>query len=285
MTERRDFRNDKNRLWRIVLIALSFLFIVAMLVLPLAQVLHGALERGFPPFLKAVSDPYAVIALKLTLLITAMTVVLNTFFGISAAWAITRFEFRGKGFLITLIDLPFAVSPVIAGLVFIMTFGRLGWAYPFLQDWGIRIVFAIPGMVLATIFVTFPFVGRELIPVLTARGTDEEEAAILMGAGFFRTFWKVTFPHMRWALLYGVILCTARAMGEFGAVSVVSGHLRGKTNTLPLHIEILFKEYHTLQSFGAATILVCAAILILIARNVVESVSKKDDFHRARQGV
>jgi sulfate transport system permease protein len=272
----------KNRVARGLLIAISFIFIVTMLVIPLALVLFNAFEFGFKPFWAAVSDSFTIKALKLTLFITFLTVILNTFFGISASWAITRFTFRGKGFLITLIDLPFAVSPVIAGLVFIMTFGRLGWAYPYLQEWDIKIVFAIPCMLLATIFVTFPFVGRELIPVLSARGTDEEEAAILMGAGFFQTFWRVTFPHIRWALLYGVILCTARSMGEFGAVSVVSGHLRGKTMTLPLHIEILFKEYHTLQSFSVAAILVCAAILILIARNIVEHISKKETFYYAR---
>jgi sulfate transport system permease protein len=284
MTEyvgRRGFRKKNNK-GRIALIAISFVFVIAMLILPLAQVLYKAFEFGIKPFWGAVSDLYTIKALKLTLLICALTVLLNTFFGVAASWAITRFRFRGKGFLITLIDLPFAVSPVIAGLVFIMTFGRLGWAYPFLQEHGIRIVFALPGMLLATIFVTFPFVARELIPILSARGTDEEEAAILMGAGFFTTFWRVTLPHIRWALLYGVILCAARSMGEFGAVSVVSGHLRGKTNTLPLHIEILFKEYHTMESFSAAAILVFAAIVILIAKTVTERIAEKDDTYFKR---
>jgi sulfate transport system permease protein len=265
-----------GRTLKVLLIAFSFCFITLFLVLPLCQVLWKAFEFGFRPFWESVSDPYAVKALKLSVLTTVLAVVCNTLFGLCAAWAVTRFSFPGKGFLITLIDIPFAVSPVIAGLVFIMTFGRLGWAYPFLTEHNIKIVFAVPGLVLATIFVTFPFVAREIIPVLTARGTDEEEAAVLMGAGFFQTFRRVTLPHIRWALLYGVILCTARAMGEFGAVSVVSGHLRGRTNTLPLHIEILFREYHTLQSFSAAAILVATAVLILIARNIVEGISRKD---------
>ncbi|MDR3155413.1 MAG: sulfate ABC transporter permease subunit CysW [Deltaproteobacteria bacterium] len=272
----------ENRALRRLLIAFSFVFVGAMLVLPLCQVLWKAFESGIRPFWASVSDEYALKALRLSLLTTVMAVVCNGLFGLCAAWALTRFAFRGKGFLITLIDIPFAVSPVIAGLVFIMTFGRMGWAYPFLSEHGIKIVFAVPGLVLATIFVTFPFVAREIIPVLTARGTDEEEAAVLMGAGFFQTFRRVTFPHIRWALLYGVILCTARAMGEFGAVSVVSGHLRGRTNTLPLHIEILFREYHTLQSFSCAAILVATAILILVARNIVEGISRKDADYHAR---
>jgi sulfate transport system permease protein len=271
-----------NRALRGLLIAGSVAFVATMLVLPLCQVLWKAFESGFRPFWDSVSDGYTVKALKLSLLTTVLAVACNTAFGLCAAWALTRYTFRGKGLLITLIDIPFAVSPVIAGLVFIMTFGRLGWAYPFLTEHNIKIVFAVPGLVLATIFVTFPFVAREIIPVLTARGTDEEEAAVLMGAGLFRTFRAVTFPHIRWALLYGVILCTARAMGEFGAVSVVSGHLRGRTNTLPLHIEILFREYHTLQSFSAAAILVAAAVLILVARNVVEGISRKDSEHYVR---
>ncbi|MDR1164750.1 MAG: sulfate ABC transporter permease subunit CysW [Deltaproteobacteria bacterium] len=267
----------EERGWaRLILITVSFLFVALMLILPLAQVLSKAFEHGIKPFWEAVSDEYSVKAARLSALTAILAVLLNTFFGIAAAWAITRFAFRGKGFLITIIDIPFAVSPVIAGLVFVMTFGRLGWAYPFLQEHDLKIIFATPGLVLATIFVTLPFVAREIIPVLAARGTDEEEAAVLMGAGLWRTFWKVTLPHIRWALLYGIILCSARAMGEFGAVSVVSGHLRGKTNTLPLHIEILFREYHTLQSFSVATILVIVAILILIARHVVERVGRKE---------
>jgi sulfate transport system permease protein len=266
----------ENRALKTVLVAASFAFVALFLVLPLCQVLWKAFEFGVRPFWDSVSDTYTAKALKLSIITTVLAVACNTLFGLCAAWAVTRFSFPGKGFLVTLIDIPFAVSPVIAGLVFIMTFGRLGWAYPFLTEHDIKIVFAVPGLVLATIFVTFPFVAREIIPVLTARGTDEEEAAVLMGAGLFRTFRSVTLPHIRWALLYGVILCTARAMGEFGAVSVVSGHLRGRTNTLPLHIEILFREYHTLQSFSAAAILVATAVLLLVARNIVEGISRKD---------
>jgi sulfate transport system permease protein len=247
-----------------------------MLVLPLASIFAEAFRAGWKTYLRAISDIYTLKALQLTLLATAASVALNTFFGILAAWAITRFSFRGKGLLTTLIDLPFAVSPVIAGLVFILTFGRLGWMDPILTEYDMKIVFAAPGIVLATVFVTFPFVARELIPVLEARGTDEEQAASLMGAGLLTIFRKITFPHIRWALLYGVILCTARAMGEFGAVSVVSGHLRGKTNTLPLHVEILYNEYKFSAAFAVASLLVAAAVIILIARNIVEFIAKKE---------
>ncbi|MDR2406227.1 MAG: sulfate ABC transporter permease subunit CysW [Deltaproteobacteria bacterium] len=271
----RPFQRE-NKLLRIALIAISFIFILVMLVLPLVQVLAQAFDFGFKNFWKAVTDEYTLKALRLSIITMLSALSLNTLFGLCAAWAITRFRFWGKGFLITLIDIPFAVSPVIAGLVFIMTFGRLGWAYPFLEAHNIKIVFATPGLILATIFVTLPFVARELIPVMLGRGTDEEEAAILLGTGFFQLFRKVTFPHLKWALLYGMILCTARALGEFGAVSVVSGHLRGKTNTLPLHIEILFREYHTAQAFSVATILVVAAIIILVVRNILEYISEKD---------
>ncbi|MDR2200220.1 MAG: sulfate ABC transporter permease subunit CysW [Deltaproteobacteria bacterium] len=266
----------ENKWLRRLLIMVSFVFITVMLILPLVQVLAQVWDFGFKNFWEAVTDEYTLKALKLSILTMISAVTLNTLFGLAAAWAITRFRFWGKGLLITLIDIPFAVSPVIAGLVFIMTFGRLGWTYPFLEAHDIKIVFATPGLVLATIFVTFPFVAREIIPVLLSRGTDEEEAAMLLGSGFFQLFRRVTFPHLKWALLYGIILCTARALGEFGAVSVVSGHLRGKTNTLPLHIEILFREYHTAQSFSAAAILVAAAILILVFRNILEHVSEKD---------
>ncbi|MDR2339673.1 MAG: sulfate ABC transporter permease subunit CysW [Deltaproteobacteria bacterium] len=265
-----------GRLTKWLLIAISFAFTLLMLVLPLVQVLAQAFDFGFGRFWAAVSDEYTIKALKLSLITMLFAVGLNTLFGLAAAWAITRFRFWGKGFLITLIDIPFAVSPVIAGLVFIMTFGRLGWAYPFLEAHNIKIVFATPGLVLATIFVTLPFVARELIPVMISRGTDEEEAALILGGGFFQLFRQVTFPHLKWALLYGVVLCTARALGEFGAVSVVSGHLRGKTNTLPLHVEILFREYHTAQAFSVATILVAMAIVILILRTILEHISQKD---------
>ena len=275
MSEPISFRSE-NKAVRRILIALSFIFIITMLILPLLQVLAQAFDFGLKNFWKTITEEYTLKALKLSLLCMVSAVALNTLFGLAAAWAITRFRFWGKGLLITLIDIPFAVSPVIAGLVFIMTFGRLGWAYPFLEAHNIKVVFASPGLILATIFVTFPFVARELIPVMLARGTDEEEAAILLGSGFLPLFRRVTFPHLKWALLYGVILCTARALGEFGAVSVVSGHLRGKTNTLPLHVEILFREYHTAQAFSAAAILVFFAVAILVVRNILECVSEKD---------
>ncbi|GHU53650.1 sulfate ABC transporter permease subunit CysW [Clostridia bacterium] len=260
-----------------ILISLAVLFIVIMLIVPLVTVLAYALRHGFSVFWGAISDPYAIKALKLTLLATATSLAVNTVFGIFASWAITKFRFKGRQFLTTLIDIPFAISPVIAGLVFIYVFGRIGWAYPFLQEHGLRVVFAVPGIILATIFVTFPFISRELIPLMQAQGTDEEEAAALMGAGGFRIYRKITLPHIKWGLLYGVILCTARAMGEFGAVSVVSGHLRGKTNTLPLHIEILFNEFHLTAAFSVSSILVVLAVIILILRNVVEYRVKKGD--------
>ncbi|MDR1776854.1 MAG: sulfate ABC transporter permease subunit CysW [Desulfovibrio sp.] len=259
------------------LIGASVLFILVMLALPLAMILSEALHAGWSAYWKAISDSYTLKAAHLTLTATAAAVVLNAVFGLAAAWAITRFEFPGKRLLTTIIDIPFAVSPVIAGLVFILTFGRLGWMNPILTAYDIKIVFATPGIVIATVFITFPFVAREIIPVLEARGNDEEQAAALMGAGFFTIFRKITFPHIRWALLYSVILCTARAMGEFGAVSVVSGHLRGKTNTLPLHVEILYNEYQFTAAFAVASLLAAAAIVILVARNIVEYMVKKED--------
>jgi sulfate transport system permease protein len=215
-------------------------------------------------------------ALQLTLEATVIAVVCNTIFGLFAAWALTRFHFRGKKLLTTLIDIPVTVSPIIAGLIYVLTFGKQSFLYPYLQSLGIKIVFAVPGIILATIFVTFPFVSRELIPVLEANGTDEEEAAALMGAHGLTIFRKVTFPHIKWALLYGIVLCTARAMGEFGAVSVLSGHLRGKTNTLPLHIEILFNEFQYVPAFAVASLLVVMALVLLVIRSVVEYRGKKE---------
>jgi sulfate transport system permease protein len=247
-----------------------------MLVLPLVIVIYQAFGTGWDRFWAAVTNTFTLKALYLTILTGSFAVIFNTLFGLTAAWALTRYSFRGQGILITLIDLPFAISPIIAGLIFILTYGRLGWAKPILDEFNLKIVFATPGLVLATIFVTLPFVARELIPVLTARGTDEEQAAVLMGAGFFRVFFKVTLPHIRWALIYSVILCTARAMGEFGAVSVVSGHLRGKTNTLPLHIEILYNEHHYNEAFAVSAILVVTSIVILTARSVVEYLSRRE---------
>jgi sulfate transport system permease protein len=242
-----------------------------MLILPLVYVMATAFQDGIGVFIEAVSDTYALKAILLTVEVTVITVVLNTIFGIFAAWCITRFQFKGKKIISTLIDLPLTVSPIIAGLIYVLTFGRQSILYPYLQGAGIKIIFAVPGIVLATIFVTFPFISREIIPVLTAQGTDEEEAAALMGAGGFRIFKEITLPHIRWALLYGIVLCSARAMGEFGAVSVLSGHLRGKTNTMPLYIELLYQGYDFTGAFAISAILVLMALVILVLRSVLEN--------------
>jgi sulfate transport system permease protein len=257
------------------LISISIIFVVLMLLLPLITVITEAFKQGAAVYAKAVADDYTVKAIWLTLEATLLAVLINTVFGLSAAWSITKFQFKGKKILTTLIDLPVTVSPIIAGLIFLLTFGRQSPIYPLLQSWDIKIVFAVPGIVLATIFVTFPFISRELIPVLEARGNDEEEAAALMGAKGWTIFSKITFPHIKWAFLYGVVLCAARAMGEFGAVSVISGHLRGKTNTLPLHVEILFNEFQYVPAFAVASILVMLDIIILIARSLIEYNGKK----------
>ncbi|MDO3412690.1 sulfate ABC transporter permease subunit CysW [Saccharibacillus sp. CPCC 101409] len=278
----RNTARAQGRTARLVLIALGVLFILVMLVLPLITVCVYALKQGWDVFSNAITDPYAIKALQLTLLATAAAVICNTVFGLFASWTISKFHFRGKQFLTTLIDIPFAISPVIAGLVFILVFGRIGWAYDFLQAHDLKVVFAVPGVILATIFVTFPFVARELIPLMQAQGSDEEEAAALMGAGWWTIYRKITLPHIKWGLLYGIILCTARALGEFGAVSVVSGHLRGKTNTLPLHIEILFSEFQLTAAFAVSSILVAAAIIILILRNIVEFKGRKEEHEHVR---
>ena len=267
--------NQGSKVVKVILITVSILFIFIMLIMPMAVLITYALRNGWEAYKKAVFDPYTIKALWLTLTATLAAVLVNTVFGVFAAWTITKFKFRGKHFLTTLIDIPFAISPVIAGLVFIMTFGRIGWAYDYMKAIDIKIVFAVPGIILATIFVTFPFISRELIPVLNAQGTDEEEAAALMGASGFKIFRKITFPHIKWALLYGIVLCTARAMGEFGAVSVISGHLRGKTNTLPLHIEILYNEFKLSSAFAVSSILVIMAVIILILRNIIEYKAKR----------
>lgn len=259
-----------------LLIGVSVLFLFVMLLLPLITVITEALRSGWNLYVESVLDEYTIKALLLTIEATVFAVVINTIFGLFAAWAITKFHFKGKKLLTTLIDIPVTVSPVIAGLIFILIFGRQSALYPYLQSMGIKVVFAVPGIVLATIFVTFPFVSRELIPVLEAQGTDEEEAAALMGANGWTIFRKITFPHIKWAFLYGVVLCTARAMGEFGAVSVLSGHLRGKTNTLPLHIEILFNEFRYVPAFVVSSILVMMAIIILIIKSIVEYRGKKE---------
>lgn len=253
-----------------LLITFCAMFLFVMLVLPLLVVVINALQDGWKVYKENVVDEYTIKALHLTLAATISAVVVNTIFGLFASYLLAKFYFRGRQVLAALIDIPFSISPVIAGLIFILTFGNVGWMGEFLKAHGIKIVFAVPGVILATIFVTFPFVFRELFPVLNAQGKEEEEAAGLMGAGAFTIFCKVTFPHIKWTLLYGVILCAARAMGEFGAVSVISGHLRGKTNTLPLHVEILYNEFNTTAAFAVSSILVILAVLILIARNFVE---------------
>ena len=259
-----------------LLIGISALFLFVLLILPLITVVVNSLAKGIAFYENAIADTYALKALKLTLTATIWAILINTVFGLFAAWALTKFRFHGKKVLMTLIDVPVTVSPIIAGLIFILIFGRQSPLFPFLKAHGIQIVFAVPGIVLATVFVTFPFVSRELIPVLETQGTDEEEAAALMGAKWHTIFTRVTFPHIKWAFLYGVVLCTARAMGEFGAVSVLSGHLRGKTNTLPLHIEILFNEFQYVPAFAVSSILVLLAIIVLILRTTLEKVGKKE---------
>ena len=254
--------------WLLTGVALAFLGL--MLFVPLAAVFWEALRKGLGTYAAAMVEPDALSAIRLTLLAAAIAVPCNLVFGVAAAWAIAKFEFRGKNLLITLIDLPFAVSPVVSGLIYVLVFGAQGWFGPWLIDHHIKIVFAVPGIVLATIFVTFPFVARELIPLMQAQGTEEEESAIVLGANGWQTFWKVTLPNIKWGLLYGVILCNARAMGEFGAVSVVSGHIRGMTNTLPLHVEILYNEYNFVGAFAVASLLALLALVTLVIKNVVE---------------
>jgi sulfate transport system permease protein len=248
---------------RAVLIGLAIVLILAIVVLPLAVVVVQALGEGVAAYFTAITDADTLAALKLTLLVAAITVPANLVFGVAAAWAITKFHFRGKNLLLTLIDLPFSVSPVVAGLVFVLLFGAHGWFGSWLQAHDIKVIFATPGIVLATIFITFPFVARELIPLMQAQGADQEEAAASLGAGGGQIFWRVTFPNVKWALLYGVLLCNARAMGEFGAVSVVSGHIRGLTNTLPLQVEILHNEFNTAAAFAVASLLTLLALVTL----------------------
>ncbi|MBO0662316.1 sulfate ABC transporter permease subunit CysW [Jiella sp. MQZ9-1] len=254
--------------WLLIGVALAFLAV--FLVMPLVVVFVEALRAGLGDYLDAITDPDALAAIRLTLLISVIAVPANLVFGLAAAWSIAKFEFKGKSFLITLIDLPFSVSPVIAGLVFVLLFGAQGSLGPWLSGHGIKIIFAVPGMVLATIFVTFPFVARELIPLMQEQGAGDEEAAISLGASGFKTFWLVTLPNVRWALLYGVLLCNARAMGEFGAVSVVSGHIRGVTDTMPLHVEILYNEYSYSAAFAVASILALLALLTLGLKSLLE---------------
>ncbi len=255
---------------RRLLIGGALAYLALFLFVPIGAVFAEALKKGIPAYLAAFRDPYTLKACLLTILVTVLAVPLNVIFGIAAAWAITKFRFRGKNLLITLIDLPFSVSPVISGLIFVLLFGNQGLLGPWLQEREIRIIFALPGIVLATIFVTFPFVARELIALMQTQGSEEEEAALSLGANGWQTFWRVTLPNIRWGLLYGAILATSRAIGEFGAVSVVSGHIRGKTNTVPLHIEILYNEYNFVGAFAIASLLVLTALLTLGVKTVVQ---------------
>nr|WP_154985249.1 sulfate ABC transporter permease subunit CysW [Paenibacillus xylanexedens] len=250
-----------------LLIGLAGLVLIWLLILPLVIVLMEALKQGWGVYIAALTEPDALSALKLTLLVAAITVPLNTIFGVAAAWVITKFQFKGKGLLITLIDLPFSISPVVGGLIFVLVFGSNGWFGPWLAEHDFKIIFALPGIIIATLFITFPFVARELIPLMEDQGTREEEAAVTLGASGWRIFWSVTLPNIKWGLLYGIILCNARAMGEFGAVSVVSGHIRGETNTLPLHVEILYNEYQFSASFAVASLLLILALATLLLKS------------------
>ena len=274
---------NREPFWvRFILITLALLFLVGFLVMPLAVVFSQAFSKGWSVYLAAIIEPNALAAIRLTLLVAAISVPLNVVFGLSAAWAIAKFDFSGKSLLITLIDLPFSVSPVVSGLIYVLMFGLQGWMGGWLAEHDIKLIFAVPGIVMATIFVTFPFVARELIPLMQAQGTDEEEAAIVLGASGWQTFWRVTLPNIKWGLLYGVILSNARAMGEFGAVSVVSGHIRGLTNTIPLHVEILYNEYNSAAAFAVASLLALLALVTLALKSVLEwrlhsSVSAQDD--------
>ena len=258
------------------LIGVSLTFFALFLLMPLIAVFVEALRKGWDTYLAALVEPDALSAIRLTLIAAAIAVPLNLVFGVSAAWAITKFNFRGKHFLITLIDLPFSVSPVVAGLIYVLLFGAQGWFGPWLAEHDLKVIFAVPGIVLATVFVTFPFIARELIPLMQAQGKEEEEAAVVLGANGWQTFWYVTLPNIKWGLLYGVILTNARAMGEFGAVSVVSGHIRGLTNTMPLHVEILYNEYQFAASFAVASLLALLALVTLCIKTWIE--------HQASQG-
>ncbi|WXD01565.1 sulfate ABC transporter permease subunit CysW [Bradyrhizobium sp. 27S5] len=268
-TAQRNLRTEPGPI-RFIIIALAITFLSVFVVLPLVVVFASAFSKGIGAYVAALAEPEALAAIRLTLLIAAISVTLNLVFGVVAAWAISKFEFTGKTFLITLIDLPFSVSPVISGLVFVLLFGAQGYFGPWLQAHNVHILFAVPGIALATIFVTFPFVARALIPLMQEQGTQEEEAAISLGASGLQTFFRVTLPNIKWGLLYGVLLCNARAMGEFGAVSVVSGHIRGETNTMPLLVEILYNEYQFVASFAIASLLAMLALITLVAKTVLE---------------
>ena len=266
----RNVATREPRWVRWTLTAVALLFLAGFLFVPLLAVFTEAIRSGVGAYWEALVEPDALAAIRLTLLVAAIAVPLNLIFGVAAAWAIAKFEFRGKSLLITLIDLPFSVSPVIAGLIYVLLFGMQGWLGPWLAEHDIQLIFAVPGIVLATIFVTFPFIARELIPLMQEQGKEEEEAAVSLGASGWQTFWYVTLPNVKWGLLYGVILCNARAMGEFGAVSVVSGHIRGMTNTMPLHVEVLYNEYNFVAAFAVASLLALLAIATLVAKTAVE---------------
>ncbi|MDP3673203.1 MAG: sulfate ABC transporter permease subunit CysW [Telluria sp.] len=255
---------------RRLLIGVALGFLTLFLFVPLVAVFAEAFKRGWEAYLAAITDPEALSAIRLTLVAAAISVPLNLVFGLAAAWSIAKFDFHGKSMLLTLIDLPFSISPVIAGLIYVLLFGAQGWFGPWLQAHDIKILFALPGIVLATIFITFPFVARELIPLMQSQGNEEEEAALVLGASGWRTFWRVTLPNIKWGLLYGVILCNARAMGEFGAVSVVSGHIRGETNTMPLQVEILYNEYNFAAAFALASLLALLALVTLAVKSIIE---------------
>lgn len=265
-----DRVTSEGPLARGLLIATSLLFLLLILAMPLLAVFSEALRKGLPAFLEALKDEETFAAIRLTLLVAGISVPLNLVFGVAAAWTIAKFEFRGKAILSTLIDLPFSVSPVISGLVFVMLFGAQGYFGPLLASYGLQIIFAVPGLVLATIFVTFPFVARELIPLMQEQGNADEEAALSLGASGWQTFWHVTLPNIKWGLLYGVLLCNARAMGEFGAVSVVSGHIRGQTNTMPLQVEILYNEFNFMAAFAVAALLALLALVTLVLKSLLE---------------
>lgn len=272
---RRKEATDEPAWVRRTLIGVALTFLTLFLFVPLISVFYEALKKGTDVYLAAITEPDAMDAIKLTLTAAAIAVPLNLLFGLAAAWAIAKFEFRGKNLLITLIDLPFSVSPVVSGLIYVLIFGLQGWLGPWLAENDIKIIFAVPGIVLATIFVTVPFIARELIPLMQAQGTEEEEAAVVLGANGWQTFYRVTLPNVKWGLLYGTILCNARAMGEFGAVSVVSGHIRGSTNTLPLHVEILYNEYNFAAAFAVASLLALLALVTLALKTFVESRNKQ----------
>ncbi|MFZ9525530.1 MAG: sulfate ABC transporter permease subunit CysW [Burkholderiaceae bacterium] len=270
VARRRAISTTESPWIQAVLIAIALVFIALFLVLPLAAVFAEALRKGLGAYWLALLEPDAWAAIRLTLLTAVVAVPLNLVFGVAAAWAIAKYDFLGKSFLTTLIDLPFSVSPIVAGLIYVLVFGAQGWFGPWLAENNIKIIFAVPGIILATIFVTFPFIARELIPLMQSQGSEEEQAAIVLGASGWQTFWRVTLPNIKWGLIYGVILCNARAMGEFGAVSVVSGHIRGQTNTMPLHVEILYNEYQSVAAFAVASLLALLALVTLAIKTWVE---------------